>query len=193
MAGLPTALGCSILFGSIKNNSGDEILRILCAILGLCSLFFSSFSMAAEPLNLMPQPAEVQPGSGQFVIDSSFSIAVDRDSGVQLQHAVATFLDQLRKQTGMPALTLKIARFLGREVSDRTSTSRQGDPGTWRGRIVFSFDHAGGREAGVRDAIRRNAWAADFSSTGENIVERICGALDDDSRSASIPVARFDD
>jgi hexosaminidase len=53
-------------------------------------------------LNLMPVPAKVQAGSGQLVIDQSFTAASTGASDARLKHGIARFLDSLSRQTGMP-------------------------------------------------------------------------------------------
>jgi hexosaminidase len=70
---------------------------------------FVSFS-AAQPqqLNLMPMPASVQMKTGQLVVDSSFSVGISGHSDVQLQHAIELFLENFRRQTGMPPLGMKV-------------------------------------------------------------------------------------
>ena len=52
-------------------------------------------------LNLMPQPASVQFGTGQFVLTPAFSVAVTGRTELRLQRAVDTFMTDLRRQTGM--------------------------------------------------------------------------------------------
>jgi hexosaminidase len=68
-------------------------------------------SSSAEPrqLSLMPMPARVQLKAGQLVIDSSFSVGISGHSDARLQRAVERFLDNLRRQTGMPPLYMKVA------------------------------------------------------------------------------------
>ncbi len=73
----------------------------------LSVFFFSLFAMAQIPssLNLMPVPAKVQVGSGQLVVDQSFTAvgtgpgASQRD--VRLERGIARFLDQVSRQTGI--------------------------------------------------------------------------------------------
>lgn len=73
----------------------------------LSVFFFSILAMAQVPssLNLMPVPAKVQVGSGQLVVDQSFTAvgtgpgASQRDA--RLDSGIARFLDQLSRQTGM--------------------------------------------------------------------------------------------
>jgi len=56
----------------------------------------------------MPMPAQVQLKTGQLVIDASFTVGISGPSDVQLQRAVQRFLDNLRRQTGMPPLDMKV-------------------------------------------------------------------------------------
>ena len=58
--------------------------------------------------NLMPLPSSVQPGTGQLVIGSSFSVSIRGYNEPRLQHAVERFLDDLRRQTGMSPLVVQI-------------------------------------------------------------------------------------
>ena len=55
----------------------------------------------APSLNLMPMPEHMQLGTGQLVIDRSFSVAITGPHDPRLQRAVEMFLDDLRRQTGM--------------------------------------------------------------------------------------------
>ena len=83
-------------------------MRILFVLLILGSVF--AFSSANEPgqLNLMPMPASVQTKTGQLVIDPTFSVGVGGSSDELVQRAVARFLGNLRRQTGMSLLDMKI-------------------------------------------------------------------------------------
>src|SRR5882762_6619417 len=53
-------------------------------------------------LNLMPMPANLQTGSGDLRIDSSFSVALTGHSEPRLDRAVQRFLRQLSRQTAIP-------------------------------------------------------------------------------------------
>ena len=83
-------------------------MRIIFVVLMLSSVF--AFSSASEPgqLNLMPMPASMQMKTGQLLIDSAFSVGIRGSSDVLVQRAVARFLDNLRRQTGMPPLDMKV-------------------------------------------------------------------------------------
>jgi hexosaminidase len=83
--------------------------RAILVILILCSVFVSSSAAEPRPLSLMPMPAKVQLKTGQLVIDASFTVGISGPSDVQLQRAVERFLDNLRRQTGMPPLDMKVA------------------------------------------------------------------------------------
>jgi len=77
-------------------------------ILMLGSVLMSSAAAEPRQLNLMPMPASVQIQPGQLVIDPSFSVGISGHSDVQLQRAVDRFLDNLRRQTGMTPLDMKV-------------------------------------------------------------------------------------
>jgi hexosaminidase len=57
----------------------------------------------------MPMPANVQMGTGQLLIDPSFSVAITGHTDVRLQRAVDRFLSHLRRLTGMLPLDMKPA------------------------------------------------------------------------------------
>ena len=84
-------------------------MRAILVILIMCSVFVSSSAAEPRPLSLMPMPAKVQLKTGQLVIDASFTVGISGPSDVQLQRAVERFLDNLRRQTGMPPLDMKVA------------------------------------------------------------------------------------
>ena len=76
----------------------------------LMSLFFASLGVA-EPsaqLNLMPMPATVRTGSGQLLIDSSFSVGISGSSDGRLHRSVERFLADLRRQLAMPPQSMKV-------------------------------------------------------------------------------------
>jgi len=83
-------------------------LRVLLVVfLSLLSASSSSAQMEPQP-NLMPMPASVQMGTGHLVIDSSFSVGISGQANSQLQQAVELFLSNLRRQTGMLPLDMKV-------------------------------------------------------------------------------------
>ena len=76
-------------------------------ILILCSLLHPAMTIAQQPaLNLMPLPANVQPGTGSLRVDSAFSVAFTGYTEPRLERASERFLRQLARQTGLP-LALK--------------------------------------------------------------------------------------
>ena len=79
------------------------------AALTLCATFTPrGEAQVQQSLNLMPMPAKMQLGNGRLLIDSSFSVAVTGHKEPRLQSAVELFLTQLRGQTGMPPIDLKL-------------------------------------------------------------------------------------
>ncbi len=54
------------------------------------------------PLPLMPMPAHVMPGTGEFIIDGSFSVTIDGYTEPRLVRAKQRFLDTLARETGIP-------------------------------------------------------------------------------------------
>jgi hexosaminidase len=76
----------------------------------LTMYFLAVFAEAqVPPLNLMPMPANIKMGSGQLVVDPSFSIAITGHKEPRLQRAVEISLNDLRRQTGMLPLDMKIS------------------------------------------------------------------------------------
>jgi hexosaminidase len=83
-------------------------------------------SFAQQPvLNLMPIPANVQPGSGWMIIDSSFSVAINGYSDSRLERSVDLFLRNLRRQTGMPAQLMKLSEATEARLVIQASRANQ--------------------------------------------------------------------
>jgi len=79
-------------------------------ILVLCVLSYPAMTTAQQPiLNLMPFPANVQAGTGNLAVDSSFSVAFTGYSEPRLERAGERFLKQLARQTALP-LSLRPAQ-----------------------------------------------------------------------------------
>jgi len=59
--------------------------------------------MAQTPssLNLMPMPTRVQIGTGQLVVDQSFTAVSTGQKDARLDSGIPRFLDQISRQTGM--------------------------------------------------------------------------------------------
>jgi len=72
-------------------------------ILILCSLLHPAMTTAQQQaLNLMPLPANVQPGTGSLSVDPTFSVAFTGYTEPRLERAGERFLRQLAHQTGLP-------------------------------------------------------------------------------------------
>src|SRR6266446_3963297 len=69
------------------------------AILALTTL---GVAQSQPQLSLMPMPSTVQQGSGQLLIDRSFSVAVEGFHDASLDRSVQNFIAQLSRQTGIP-------------------------------------------------------------------------------------------
>ncbi len=69
------------------------------------SSFLASAQMTSSPaatLPLMPLPAQVTPGAGEFLIGNGFGVALEGFQEPRLDHAKQRFLDVLSRQTGIP-------------------------------------------------------------------------------------------
>src|ERR1700687_41725 len=68
-------------------------------------VFMSSLILGQEvkPLPLMPRPMSVKtvPSNGQMVIDTSFTVGLEKHPDPRLRKTVTMFLDDLRRHTGM--------------------------------------------------------------------------------------------
>ena len=83
-------------------------MRTIFILLMLCSV---PMPMAAQPqaaVNLMPIPTNLRMGTGRLAIDPSFSVAISANSDPRLQQAVERFLNDLRRQTGMLPLDMRV-------------------------------------------------------------------------------------
>ncbi|MEY2413820.1 MAG: hexosaminidase [Acidobacteriaceae bacterium] len=78
------------------------------------ALFFASMSISFSQsqerpqLNLMPMPQSVRLGTGTLAIDQSFSVAIKGYTDARLARGVNRYLDDLRRQTGMLPLDMKV-------------------------------------------------------------------------------------
>ncbi len=89
------------------------MLRIVLAAVVLCAMLMSQSEAQDHSINLMPLPAKLQLGSGQLLIDQSFSVAITGHKEARLERAVELFLTQLRRQTGMPPIDMKVTDSAG--------------------------------------------------------------------------------
>ncbi|HEY4903056.1 MAG TPA: family 20 glycosylhydrolase [Candidatus Sulfotelmatobacter sp.] len=85
----------------LKTHRG---LLLFLFILSPAIFFFPTLSaaQAAPQLKLIPVPSSVQLGTGQLIIDSSFSIAVTGDDDGTVKDGIDRFVAQLSRQTGIP-------------------------------------------------------------------------------------------
>jgi hexosaminidase len=87
---------------------GEQLMRTILIVMMLCSVLMP---MAAQPqpaINLMPIPASLRMGTGRLAIDPSFSVGISGNNDARLQRAVERFLNDLRRQTGMLPLDMKV-------------------------------------------------------------------------------------
>ena len=83
-------------------------MRVIFIVLMLCAAFLSFSAAESRPLSLMPLPANVDMKTGQLVIDPSFTVGISGPSEARLRRSAELFLDNLRRQTGMTSLDMKV-------------------------------------------------------------------------------------
>ncbi len=100
--------------------------------------------VAQQPaLNLMPMPASLQLGTGQMIIDASFSVGINGPSDARLEASVERFLTNLRRQTGTPALLMRLtdapqAKFVVEAAQANRAVPELGDDESYRLEITTS-------------------------------------------------------
>ncbi|MGB7546303.1 MAG: family 20 glycosylhydrolase [Terracidiphilus sp.] len=62
----------------------------------------STYAQQEGPPPIMPLPAHIVPGAGQFVIDGSFGVSLQGYTDARLALAERRFLDTLSRETGIP-------------------------------------------------------------------------------------------
>src|SRR5258708_136317 len=60
------------------------------------------FAQAANSLDLMPMPAHIVQGDGQFTIDGNFNVALQGYTEPRLASARTRFMETLSRETGIP-------------------------------------------------------------------------------------------
>lgn len=79
-------------------------MRLLISV--LCCLVFVLtsivFAQSTPDLDVMPMPAKVQMGTGQFVVDAGLTVSIDGPKDSRIEHAADRFLDRLARQTAIP-------------------------------------------------------------------------------------------
>ena len=110
----------------MDNLRGRSCLAISAAVMMCVSV------ARAQTYNLMPQPAELTPGSGRLAIDSSFRVAFDGYQEPRLESAAARLIQRLSLETGIPM-----------------SNTLENDPG--KALLVIHCDRAGEAVQSVRE------------------------------------------
>jgi len=87
---------------------GNILGIFLTLMLATISLAPPATGQSQPPFNLIPQPANVKPGSGALPVDANFKIAFTGHTESRLDRAADRFLAQLHRQTGL--LLPKLAR-----------------------------------------------------------------------------------
>jgi hexosaminidase len=80
---------------------GNILGILLTLMLATISLAPPATGQSQPPLNLIPQPANVKPGSGALPVGANFTIAFTGHSESRLDRAADRFLTQLHRQTGL--------------------------------------------------------------------------------------------
>ena len=76
-------------------------MRTLLIVIWLFLLATIAEAQTQPQLNLMPMPSAVQPGTGQLLIDRTFSVSVTGFHDATLERGIDRFVSQLSRQTGL--------------------------------------------------------------------------------------------
>lgn len=82
--------------------SKARLFRFLFIVVWACALSLRLPAQTDDPLPVIPLPAHVARGQGQFLIDGNFGIVLDGYKEPRLQRAKQRFLDRLSQETGIP-------------------------------------------------------------------------------------------
>ena len=82
-------------------HSFQTTMRNLGLVLAIATSVTVASAQSQSPLPLMPMPSTVQQGTGQLLIDRSFSAAVTGSHDASLDRGVQRFVAQLANQTGI--------------------------------------------------------------------------------------------
>jgi len=80
-------------------------MRLLSISLLLVVVSAAVIAQTNPDLDVMPIPAKVQMGSGQFLVDESFTIGITGAKDSRIEHAAERFMDRLARQTAIPLKT----------------------------------------------------------------------------------------
>jgi len=83
----------------VRLSRSAYILLLVCFAL---SLPHNLRAQAKSPLQIMPLPAQVVQGQGEFIIDGTFGISLEGYKEARLERARQRFLDTLSRETGIP-------------------------------------------------------------------------------------------
>ncbi len=82
---------------------------------------------AQAPLPLMPLPAQVKPGDGEFLITNGFGVTLEGFQEPRLERAKQRFLNMLSRQTGIPlwreAVLNKPSFFINTKGAERAGAA----------------------------------------------------------------------
>ena len=77
-------------------------MRLLCFFFVLCSALMPlAAGQSPRQINLMPVPASFRVGTGQLLIDQTFSVALTGEKGTLLERVIQNFVGDLSRKTGM--------------------------------------------------------------------------------------------
>lgn len=115
-------------------------------VLASCTLSLPSNLRAQEKssIAIMPLPAHVVQGEGEFLIDGGFGIALKGYKDARLERAQQRFLDTLSRETGSrygakPSSTHRTSQFKLRDRVPRSSSWARMSLTTWRSQLpMFS-------------------------------------------------------
>jgi hexosaminidase len=126
-------------FESIRATDWLEVLDgkmkslVRVVLVGIITIMlYGAHPAQAQTYNLMPQPAELQPGSGRLVIYGSFRVALEGYQEPRLEAAAARLIRRLSLETGIPL-----------------PGERESEPG--KATLVLHCDHAGEAVQSVRE------------------------------------------
>jgi hexosaminidase len=71
----------------------------------LCQTTPQQSQASSDPLDVVPAPASVEPGTGRLLIQQSFSVAITGHDEPRLDRAVQRFVHTISRETGMPLST----------------------------------------------------------------------------------------
>ena len=118
----------------LSNGRRARIIRLF--FLAVFTFTFSDLRAQEKgPLPVMPLPAHVAQGEGEFVIDGHFGIALKGYQEPRLERAQQRFLDLLSRETGIPLwreARLKAPHFLVQTGGPSAPTQQLGDDESYR-------------------------------------------------------------